>query len=208
MNFSYRNLELYGINELADMVLCFSVSDQENYNTLFTSNGKPETSLKDGHDYSLNYYQSAIVNPNIATKNEYTIESFEDSEIFNVSGVRISSVLAVKNSSGDTALFLEFNNDSSDDYSARILKLKLNDSMLYEYNWDSVNIGANSKAILSVDLSYLLKQAEDTELPNPTTVSSFTFELAFDDRHTGQELYRQELTIELPALRVGFEVDE
>ena len=208
MNFRYRTLEIYGINEIADMVLSFDVNDLENYETLFVADGKLETSLKGSHDYDTNYYQGAIINPNIMAKNEYTVENFDDSEIFNVSGVKVSSVAAVKNSSDETALFLEFNNDSPDDYVARILNLKLNDALLYEYYWDSLNLSANSKAILDVDLSYLLEQAEDSELPNPETVSSFTFELTFDDRHTGQELYRQELTIDLPNISVGYEVDD
>lgn len=208
MDFSYRMLELYGINGIAEMTLSFLVGDMDSYDTLFTADGILETSLKDDYEYSADHYQNAITSNNMASKNEYTVEHFSNEEIFNVSDVQISSVVAAKNSSGSTALFLEFNNNSANDFIARIYNPKINDTLMYGYQWTDINIASNKKAIMDIDLSYMLEQLEDSPLANPENISTFSFELVFDDRNTSQEVYRQELTINLPNLAVGFEVDE
>ncbi len=208
MDFSYRMLELYGINGIAEMTLSFLVGDMDSYDTLFTADGILETSLKNDYEYGADHYQNAITSNNMASKNEYTVEHFSNEEIFNVSDVQISSVVVAKNSSGSTALFLEFNNNSANDFIARIYNPKINDTSMYGYQWSNINIAAQKKAIMDIDLSYMLEQLEDSPLANPENISSFSFELAFDDRNTSQEVYRQELTISLPNIAVGFEVEE
>ena len=208
MDFSYRMLELYGINGIAEMTLSFSVGDMDSYDTLFIADGILETSLKNDYEYNADHYQNAITSNNIASKNEYTVEHFSSEEIFNVSDVQISSVVVAKNSGGSTALFLEFNNNSANDFIARIYNPKINDTLMYGYQWSNINIAAQKKAIMDIDLSYMLEQLEDSPLANPENISTFSFELAFDDRNTSQEVYRQELTISLPNIAVGFEVEE
>ena len=208
MDFSYRMLELYGINGIAEMTLSFLVGDMDSYDTLFIADGILETSLKKDYEYNADHYQNAITSNNIASKNEYTVEHFSREEIFNVSDVQISSVVGSKNSGGSTALFLEFNNNSANDFIARIYNPKINDTLMYGYQWSNINIAAQKKAIMDIDLSYMLEQLEDSPLANPENISTFSFELAFDDRNTSQEVYRQELTIDLPNITVGFEVEE
>ena len=208
MDFSYRMLELYGINGIAEMTLSFLVGDMDSYDTLFTADGILETSLKKDYEYNADHYQNAITSNNIASKNEYTVEHFSSEEIFNVSDVQISSVVVAKNSGGSTALFLEFNNNSANDFIARIYNPKINDTLMYGYQWSNINIAAQKKAIMDIDLSYMLEQLEDSPLANPENITTFSFELAFDDRNTSQEVYRQELTISLPNIVVGFEVEE
>lgn len=203
--FSYNELEMTGINEIADIEIGLTISD-EDYNDIIQDICRIETSLYDSHDYAANLYQKTINNAIIANKYEYTINDFRTDQIFNVSDVSIDSEAVITNKHGDTALFLEFNNNSKNDLYVHILDLTINDTYNYSYQWDSMNISSGKKAIMNISLSNLLEWMEEIET-SPIKIEKLEFELEFIDDVTYQQLYSQHLELNLPNIDVAFETE-
>lgn len=203
--FSYNELEMTGINEIADIEIGLTISD-EDYNDIIQDIYRIETPLYDSHDYAANLYQKTINNAIIANKYEYTVNDFKTDQIFNVSDVSIDSEAVITNKHGDTALFLEFNNNSQNDLYVHILDLTVNDTYNYSYQWDSMNISSGKKAIMNISLSNLLEWMEEIEA-SPIKIEKLEFELEFIDDVTYQQLYSQHLELNLPNIEVAFETE-
>lgn len=205
--FSYSELEMAGINEIADIEIGLTVSDTDDSIDIIQDIYRLETSLYDSHDYAANLYQKTINNAGIAKKYEYTVNDFKTDQIFNVSDVSIDSEAVITNKDGNTVLLLEFNNNSKNDLYVHILDLTINDTYNYSYQWDSMNIGSEKKAIMDISLSNLLGRMEDVGT-SPLKINKLEFKPEFIDKVTRQELYSQYLELNLPHIDVIFETEE
>ena len=109
ISFNYDTLMLYGIDEIADMEIGFSMTDDE-YNTIYSGPRQLKTSAYDTHDYSTDHYQETITSRAAMSTYGYEMACFSNDALYDENGVKLLSSGIIKNGDGETALLLELEN--------------------------------------------------------------------------------------------------
>ena len=88
ISFSYDALMLYGINEIADMEIGFSMTD-DNYNSTYSGPRQMKTSVFDTHDYESDHYQEAITSGAAMNAYGYEVAHFSQDALYDRNGVKL-----------------------------------------------------------------------------------------------------------------------
>lgn len=204
---SYSELEIFGIREIADVTMELTVEDEEEYDYIYSGIVSLETSLKEDHDYTKDYYPTAINNSTIQSEYDYSILDFSDEKIFDKSDVSIISTAIMKNKDDQTTIFLETSNDSGSNVGIKIEDVYLNDILVCEGSYSYNSILAGKKEILDLSLSDLLEYTEE-DVSDIGKIKSAKFTVLLVDDTTGSTLYSEEITLDLPNLTVNYDKDE
>ncbi len=158
----YYSLLTQGINEIADIELCFDVRD-ENYDSFNTGVLPIKTSIYNSHDYSIDYYQNAIQSKELSELFEYKLDRFTTDKIYSEEGVSIISSAVIKEGEDSLLFMLEAENTSDKavivgigDFSINGIKMTDSDSLL------SI-VGSGKKAIFEIPM-YGIMYREAMEL--------------------------------------------
>lgn len=155
MYFSMDELMLYGITEIADIQVGFSTSDAD-YNHFYSGPRQVKTSAADAYDYSVDTYKETMGSGVLEKKYNFSVDYFGENELFEQNGVRILSEAKLSNKDGEEMLFLEVENNSSEQIYFETREISVNglkvDSSIGSY--DMINSG--SRRVVDISLSSLL----------------------------------------------------
>lgn len=207
VEFSYSELELFGIREIADITLGLRVENSDSYDYIYSGIANLETSLKKDHDYTLDYYQSAINNKTIQNEYGYSMIEFKDDTIFDASDISIVSEAIIKNKDEETSIFFEAINNSENNVMLELDDIYLNDILLSSYTYSYEPALAGKTAIFNIDLSGLLEYT-DEDVSDIGQIKKMKFTISLVDDTTGSTLYSDELSLDLPNLTVSYDKDE
>lgn len=162
MSFDYRELMMYGMKEIADITVGFTISDEE-YNSIHTDPVQIKTSAADTYDYSKNSknYHKAITSKSSKYTYEYELPYFETDEIYASNGIRVVSEGYMKNVDGERILFLEVQNDSDSMVYFQTSDLKLNGETVYEGDWSYDCILPGCETLVNIDVDDALDDLEE-----------------------------------------------
>lgn len=152
IKFNYDELMLYGINEIADIEIGFSVSD-DHYKNTYTGPRQVKTSAFDSHDYNINHYQKTIASRMAMNTYQYDMKYFSQDTLYDSSGVKIVSSGVLVKEDGDSALLLELENTTNNIVYVSTSDIAFNGLMVYGSTWSSDAINPGKRGIIDVDLS-------------------------------------------------------
>lgn len=158
ISFGYDALMLYGINEIADIEIGISMTDND-YNTTYTGPRQVKTSATETHDYDTNYYQDTITSRAAMNTYGYEMIHFSQDVLYDQGGVKLLSSGVMNNRDGETALLLELENTTDNMVYLSTSDISINGLLVNSSIWSSDAINPGKRCIVDVDLSSVLDTA-------------------------------------------------
>ncbi len=150
MYFSYNEMRLHGIYELAELGLQFTVADDDDFE-LNTDSIILKTSAFDSYTFNPKGFQDAVISDAAKGEFEYSVDFFDTKELYNSSGISLVSQTIVTTDDGQQ-LFLEFANDSSEPVVVSIDRMAENGLVLNSGCWTWRMLGPSTHRVFSMDL--------------------------------------------------------
>ena len=150
MYFSYNEMRLHGIYELAELGLQFTVADDDDFE-LSTDSIILKTSAFDSYTFNPKGFQDAVISDAAKGEFEYSVDFFDTKELYNSSGISLVSQTIVTTDDGQQ-LFLEFANDSSEPVVVSIDRMAENGLVLNSGCWTWRMLGPSTHRVFSMDL--------------------------------------------------------
>ena len=158
ISFSYDALMLYGINEIADMEIGFSMTDDD-YNSTYSGPRQMKTSVFDTHDYTTDHYQKAITSGAAMSAYGYEVAHFSQDALYDQNGVKLLSSGLIRNQDGETALLLELENTTDSIVYVSTSDIAINGLVVNSSTWSSDAINPGKHRIVEVVLSSVFDDA-------------------------------------------------
>lgn len=158
ISFSYDALMLYGINEIADMEIGFSMTDDD-YNSTYSGPRQMKTSVFDTHDYESDHYQEAITSGVAMNTYGYEVAHFSQDALYDQNGVKLLSSGLLRNQNGETALLLELENTTDSMVYVSTSDIAINGLVVNSSTWSSDAINPGKHRIVEVVLSSVFDDA-------------------------------------------------
>lgn len=158
ISFNYDTLMLYGIDEIADMEIGFSMTDEE-YNTIYSGPRQLKTSAYDTHDYSTDHYQETITSRAAMSTYGYEMTCFSNDALYDENGVKLLSSGIMKNGDGETALLLELENTTDSMVYLSASDIRINGLVVNSSIWSSDAVNPGKRCIVEVLLSSVFDPA-------------------------------------------------
>lgn len=153
--FHYDALMLYGIDEIADMEIGVSMTDDD-YNITYTGPCQLKTSVAESHDYGTDHYQNTITSDAAMNTYGYEMVHFSQGALYDKNGVKLLSSGIMTNREGETALLLEFENTTGSVVYLSTSDITINGLLVNSSTWSSNAINPGKRCIVDVDLSDVL----------------------------------------------------
>lgn len=176
ISFSYNDLMLYGITEIADISLSFEIRD-DNYDSVYTGARQLKTSLYDSHDYDEDFYYTTITSQTAVKKFGYSLIYKSQDVLYDVDGIKLVSSCLITNKNNDKCLLLEYENTTDKTVILRTSNIAINNLKVRGYNWTSNFIDPDKHLIVSIDLSSAL-ESEYWDVFGITEVGSVSLSVA------------------------------
>lgn len=155
IRFNYDALMLYGIDEIADMEIGVSMTDDD-YNTTYTGPRQLKTSVAETHDYGTDHYQNTITSGAAMNTYGYEMVHFSQDALYDKNGVKLLSSGVMTNREGETALLLELENATGSVVYLSTSDIAINGLLVNSSTWSSNAINPGKRCIVDVDLSDVL----------------------------------------------------
>ena len=152
IQFSYDGLMLYGIDEIADMEIGFSMTDSE-YNTTYSGLRQLKTSAVETHDYGTDHYQNAITSGAVMNTYGYEMMYFSQDSLYDQNGVTLLSSGVITRRDGKTVLLLELENTTDSMVYLSTADIAINGLVVNSSTWSSDAINPGKRCIVDIDLS-------------------------------------------------------
>lgn len=158
ISFNYYTLMLYGIGEIADMEIGFSMTDEE-YNTTYSGPRQLKTSAYDTHDYGTDHYQRAITSRAAMRIYGYEMACFSNDVLYDENGVKLISSGIMQNGDGETALLLELENTTDSMVYLSASDIGINGLGVNSSTWSVEAVNPGKRCIMEVLLSSVFDPA-------------------------------------------------
>ena len=174
LKYTYNDLLIMGISEIADITLGFMANDGDYNKIAQTDVINIKTNIASSYDYAGERARFHKMLNSDVFQNTYEskILSFSDQELLSENGIAILSKTYVENKDGKRSLMLEIKNESDSVLYFRTLKLKANDVMLYDGTWSQDVIAPGKLCIVDINISKAVEKAEEkVEIGDITDIS-------------------------------------
>ena len=158
ISFHYDALMLYGIDEIADLEIGISMTDDD-YNVTYTGPRQLKTSAAETHDYGTDHYQNTITSGAAMNTYGYEMVHFSQDALYDQNGVKLLSSGVMTNREGETALLLELENTTDSMVYLSTSDVAINGLLVNRSTWSSNAINPGKRCIVDVDLSAVLAPA-------------------------------------------------
>lgn len=173
IRFNYDALMLCGIDEIADMEIGVSMTDDD-YNTTYTGPCQLKTSVAETHDYGTDHYQNTITSGAAMNTYGYEMVHFLQDALYDKNGVKLLSSGVMTNREGETALLLELENTTGSVVYLSTSDFAINGLLVNSSTWSSNAINPGKRCIVDVDLSDVLASPyTDVLIPSGKTLKDF-----------------------------------
>lgn len=154
----YEELQLLGINEIADIELSFEISD-EDYNNIYVGPCIIKTSIAETYEYKESSFRSAITSEALQYDMGYDVVYFTEEPVFSGDKVSIGSACLIENRSGSKTLLLEVANTAETAVNFRSEKVLINNLAVYSGgNWSNDTINPGKKCVVGLDLNSVFEE--------------------------------------------------
>lgn len=194
VSFSMDGLRLYGITEVADIEIGFSVSDSD-YNHFYSGPRQVRTSIADAHDYSVDTYKETVGSGALEKKYNFTVDYFGEGKLFEQNGVKIVSEAKLTNKDGEEVLFLEVENTSPEPIYFATKDISINGLAVGGsiVSYDMINPGA--RGLVDISLSSLLN-ASIRETVGIDEIGNVSFFAVSSDDEANEICTSEEIQVE------------
>lgn len=176
ISFSYDELSLYGITEIAEVQIGLNVRDSEN-NDIYSGRLKVVTDINDSYDYSADTYKESIQDPSLTNKFGYSIDYFSDEVLYEHDGIRVTSAALITNSNNEKSIFVEVENNTSNVVQTHSSNIAVNDVEFVSAGWSTDLILPEKSRILQFYLSSIMGDVNIVSALNITEINNFSFNL-------------------------------
>lgn len=179
VTFSYDYLQLFGINEIADIVLGIRVADEE-YNETIYPDCQVKTSIADSYTYDDTAYQKAISSAVVQESFGFTSTYFATDTLYDASGVQIVSETLMLNEDGEQMVLLEAVNSGTEMENIVVAGVAVNGLTIYDGNWSATTIGSGKRGVISVNVNDVFNE-QYWEAYGLTNISSIDIKVGIQD---------------------------
>ncbi len=157
ISLSYDALQLYGIQEIADIEIGFYTTDDD-YNYTYFTPRQVTTSVYENYDYGRLSYQDTITG--VAAQNTfgYDIPFFATDKLYEQDGIVMASQALIKNTDGELSLLVELVNQTEDLRIVSVSDIFINKLLVEGPRWSSDTIAPGKRAVLDIELSSVLDE--------------------------------------------------
>lgn len=157
VSFSYDELMLCGITEIADIELGFDIYDDD-YNDIYTGPRQIKTTIADSFDYDKPYYQTNMANPAFQDAFHCSVDYFATDKLHDQDGISVLSQALVVTQNGTPMLLLEVLNASSEMVYVTAEDIAINGLVCSDSLWFSNAINPGKRLIVGIELSSILPE--------------------------------------------------
>lgn len=179
VTFSYDYLQLFGINEIADIVLGIRVTD-EDYNETIYPDCQVKTSIADSYTYDNTSYQKAISSTAVQKALGLTSTYFTTDVLYDADDIQIVSGTLMLNKNDEQMLLLEAVNSGTEMKNMVVAGLSVNGLTVYDGNWSSTTISSGKCGVISVNLNDVFNE-QYWEVYGLTDISSIDVKVGIQD---------------------------
>lgn len=213
ISFSYNELLLYGITEIADIQVGFTVKNDD-YDVVCQKLGQVQTSLAENYDYETDTLKSMLESKVWEKLANCSIDYYSGEEIYNQDGIRIVSQTLITNKNDEKVALVEVVNDLQETVFSSVGDIYLNDLLVAPGTWNREAIAPGKRCIIEMTLESMLDKAywerlgitevgniafifrtkdeEDVEIIEPCEIGMEISEKSMSIDDSGQELYSEE----------------
>lgn len=213
VSFSYNELLLYGITEIADIQVGFTVRNDD-YDVVCQKLGQVQTSLAENYDYETDTLKSMLESKVWEKLANCSIDYFSGEEVYNQDGIRIVSQTLITNRDNEKVALVEVVNDLQETVFSSVGDIYLNDLLVAPGTWNREAIAPGKRCIIEMTLESMLDKAywerlgitevgniaftfrtkdeEDFEIIEPCEIGMEISEKLMSIDDSGQELYNEE----------------
>lgn len=175
-------LSLYGITEIADIQLGFTLRD-ENYADVYIGPRQVRTDAADSYDYETDTYFQTMSNGIWEKLYKCTIDYWAEEELYNQDSVRIISEALMTNQDGEKIVLIEVQNDSDEQIDVITSDIMVNGLMICDFTWSGDYINPKTRRVIALPLFSMLDEPY-WEVFDLLDIGDFTFSItlcSFDD---------------------------
>ena len=171
ISFSYGELNVHGINKIADIGIGFDISD-ENFKSEKSDMIFVKTQNADSYNYNEDTYLKTMKGNSLQNAYGLTVNALSESSNYSEGNVSILSQTIVTNKDGKSSLMVEFENKSDQALYINLSNLKLNGTSVKDSFVGSDLIWSNKKSVISISLKEYL---DGNESLNANNIKSAAF---------------------------------
>lgn len=158
VKFSYDDLMLYGIDEIADIELgIYSSTGSLDYTYYPVSQIK--TSAAGSYEYNSQKCYNALTSSEMQSEHNYSIIYSAEDALYNIDDVSIVSEVLLKNNSGESMLMIEAQNNSAYQSHLIVNDIYINGIKVNSANWTSELVNPGKSAMIDVNLSAVFPES-------------------------------------------------
>ena len=158
IDFGYENLLTFGITQIADLEIGFSLKGEES-GYVYTGPLTVKTSANSSYDYSENNYQECMQNGDLENMLGCSLDYFSKENIYENSHVRVLSIAIIR-SEANVLLCVEVENLTNEHVKVGIKDMNVNGILISPSATYGEDINPHKKHIVSVSFSSLLRNYE------------------------------------------------
>lgn len=182
-NMSFYSLKQYGIFEIADFEIGFSITDEE-YNRTYTGPLAVKTSIADGYDYSKHSFANTAATQAAQNTYHYNIDYFAADELYNEGGIRLVTEVLYTNDENEQYLMLEFENNSDIAATISISQLTVNGLLINDSSCAVETPNPGKRTIIKVDTRDMLADPACASALNAARMNTVSFSVeAYDENY-------------------------
>lgn len=155
VDFSYQALQLFGINEIADIALGIRVTNEDYEDTIYPD-CEIKTSIADSYEYDPLAYQTAITSDAAQNTFRFTTEYFTAETLYDSGDVQIVSADFMVNQDGDRIVLLEAVNNGSEEVMLGVTGVGINGLTIFDGNWSNTTISPDKRGVVNIGLDDIL----------------------------------------------------
>lgn len=196
IDFDYNELQLLGIDKIANIKLAFMITDDD-YNYIYTDPIEIKTNLDSGYNYSSEPFKTSLNAGVIEYVKECVATKKSQDVLMDNGGVKIDAFgFYEKEDEESQYMIYEVNNTSSTQILIRIDDVKVNGNMVSEGLWSGSIINPNSRLVDTLNIDRLKDRDEWTEA-GITEIQTISFKTKLLDRDGKQLGNESEVTFNI-----------
>ncbi len=169
ISFSYAELQIHGVNKIADIGIGFDISDDD-YNHELSKMAFVKTQFADDYDYNEDTFLKTIKGNALQNAYGITLNSLSENTVYSEVNVNLISQAVITNKDGDANLMLEFENKADQAINVDLSGLKLNGTAVNDSYVAYDLIWMGKKNVVSVSLNKYFEENDSLDAKSLKTV--------------------------------------
>lgn len=197
IDFNYQELQLYGINEIAEIQIGFDITDDDYNDVLETGPLQIKTSAFDNYDFTKDTVKEAMSNSALLQSLDVTLDYSSEDELYNDGGVTSNAAFALTNKSGDKQIFVEAYNSGSSPVYVSISDIEANGIVVSDGRWTAEYVNPQKYVLLNIDLNQAIENGGASV--DAADVNELKFKMVLLNEKAAEVSSEKEVTLTMGA---------